>query len=197
MTCVTTCVRRQGSKYRRGRLHTGSLVLRICSRTVVSLPTRSETGQRLGFDLVLVDPTRHGRPPTGSRYFKRGQAVALAVHRKKCAYGWLVRTYQLRHVVDYKPIGIEVTSGISKRALDFSTVLASQRLRERLCHPLGGHGQLRAFRVFGQCAFPSLLLRSHRTRCASWHTEGSRSTRRTEDNLLLGSVALLRLCQFS
>ena len=79
--------------------------------------THPETGQRIGFDLVVADPSRHGRLPTGSNFFKRGQAAALAVHRKKCAYGRLQRTYQLRHVVDYKPIGLEVTGGMGTTAL--------------------------------------------------------------------------------
>ena len=47
------------------------------------IATHPQTGERLGFDLVVADPTRHGRLPTGSRYFKRGQAAALAMHRKK------------------------------------------------------------------------------------------------------------------
>jgi hypothetical protein len=79
--------------------------------------THPETGQRTGFDLVVADPSRHGRLPTGSNFFKRGQAAALAVHRKKCAYGRLKRTYQLRNEVDYKPIGVEVTGGMGTAAL--------------------------------------------------------------------------------
>ena len=53
------------------------------------IATNPETGQRAGFDLVVADPSRHGRLPTDSSFFKRGQAASLAVHRKKCAYGRL------------------------------------------------------------------------------------------------------------
>ena len=84
------------------------------------IATNPETGQRTGFDLVVADPTRHGRLPTGSRYFKPGQAAALAVHQgKKCAYGWLVRTYQLQHVVDHKPTGIKVTGRLGTKGSRF------------------------------------------------------------------------------
>ena len=101
------------------------------------IATHPQTGERLGFDLVVADPTRHGRLPTGSRYFKRGQAAALAVHRKKCAYGRLVRTYQLRHAVDYKPIGIEVTGGLGKKAAEFfnDIVKAAQQAKTATISP--------------------------------------------------------------
>ena len=76
----------------------------------------------------MADPSRHGRLPTGSSFFKRGQAAALAVHRKKCAYGRLQRTYQLRHAVDYKPIGLEVTGGMGSTAMDlFNDIVAFAR----------------------------------------------------------------------
>ena len=127
-----TCVRRQASKYRRGRLHTGSSELRICGLTMVLLPTHKQ-GERLGFDLVVADPTRHGRLPTGSQYFKRGQAAALAVHREKCAWS----AYQLRYAVDYRPIGIEVTGGLGKKAAEFfnDIVKAAQQAKTATISP--------------------------------------------------------------
>jgi hypothetical protein len=59
------------------------------------------------------------------------------VHRKKCAYGRLVRTYQLRHAVDYKPIGIEVTGGLGKKAAEFfnDIVKAAQQAKTATISP--------------------------------------------------------------
>ena len=111
--------------------------------------TNPETGQRTSFDLVVADPSWHGRLPTCSSFFRRGQAAALAVHRKKCAYGRLQRTYQLRHVVDYKPIGLEVTGGMGSTAMDCLTILSLLLSvpRPTSSLPLSGHGRLKISRA--------------------------------------------------
>ena len=66
---------------------------------------------------------------------------------RKCAYGRLQRTYQLRDVVDYKPIGLEFTGGMGSSALNpFNDIVAFVQLPMLTSSlPLSGHGRLKGF----------------------------------------------------
>ena len=68
-----------------------------------------------GIDIAVADPTRHGYLGNGQRYFKKAAAAGRYVHKKQTNYNRLLNQFSVRYLVDYTPLGFEVTGGFSKK----------------------------------------------------------------------------------
>ena len=52
---------------------------------------------------------------TGQCYFKKAAAAARYVHKKQAKYNRLLTQQSIRYLVNYTPLGFEVTGGFSKK----------------------------------------------------------------------------------
>ena len=70
-----------------------------------------------GWDIGITDPTRVGRLPAGTDYFKKGAAAARMASRKAGEYAVLVSMYgELRPSIQHGVIVHEVSGGLGKKA---------------------------------------------------------------------------------
>jgi hypothetical protein len=69
----------------------------------------------MGIDVAVADPSRHGYLSSGQRYFKKAAAAARYVHKKQTKYNRLLTRHSIRYLVNYTPLGFEVTGGFSKK----------------------------------------------------------------------------------
>ena len=69
----------------------------------------------MGIDVAVADPSRHGYLSTGQRYFKKAAAAARYVHKKQTKCNRLLTQHSIRYLVNYTPLGFEVTGGFSKK----------------------------------------------------------------------------------
>ena len=64
-----------------------------------------------GIDIAVADPSRHGYLSNNQRYFKKAAAAGRYVHKKQTNYNRLLNQFSVRYLVDYTPLGFEVTGG--------------------------------------------------------------------------------------
>jgi len=70
-----------------------------------------------GWDIGITDPTRVGRLPAGTDYFKKGAAAARMASRKAGEYAVLVSMYgEPRPSIQHGVIVHEVSGGLGKKA---------------------------------------------------------------------------------
>jgi hypothetical protein len=82
----------------------------------------------MGIDIAVADPTRHGYLSNGQHYFRKAAAAARYVHKKQTRYSRLLTQFSVRYLVNYTPLGFEVTGGFSKKVCSLlSDLLESEK----------------------------------------------------------------------
>ena len=96
-----------------------------------------------GWDISITDPTRVGRLPAGTDYFKKGAAAARMASRKAGEYAIMVSRYgEPRPRIQHGAIVHEVSGGLGMKASrQLSEVLdIAKELKVDRCQLLGGGG---------------------------------------------------------
>jgi hypothetical protein len=89
-----------------------------------------------GLDFGCADPTRLSLLPTGKEYFAKGKAAARLENKKKLWLSGIINTYgPLKREVDYRPVGVDVTSGLGVRAHELFKQICSEAGKKGITAP--------------------------------------------------------------